>query len=210
MEEAMRRSMPLLALLLVPALALAGGLDGGKVDPGWFGNPDLTFKNTETVDYLWVKPGFSVEGKTIQVAPWQDPVFLGKKRDAKDSAKAVDLTDRMSGLLRGGLTVGLEGTAKVSREAGDYKLEGRVVDVNAGSKGAKWMVGFGAGSAAATWDIKITDAATGELLVAIHHRSISGTMMSEIEDKIAKWVEALGPDMKAGFASYGVGKPAKE
>lgn len=206
----MRKLVAFTVLSLLTSSAIAAKLDEGKVDPAWFGNPDLTFKTTDTVDYLWVKPGFSLVGKTIQVVPWQDPVFLGKKRDAKDAAKAVDLTDRMPGLLRGGLSVGLEGVAKVSRDAGDYRLEGRFVDVNAGSKGAKWMVGMGAGSAAATWDVKITDAATGELVVAIHHRSISGTVMSEIEDKIAKWIEKLGPDLRAGLASYASGKVATD
>jgi hypothetical protein len=198
------------ALSLAPAALAAGKLDQGQLDPEWFGAAG-EFHTSEALDYLWVKPGFSLQGKTIQLANWSDPVFLGGKRDSKDSARAFQLSEQMPGLLRGALSNALEGHAKVSREDGDVVLTGRFVDVNAGSKAAKWIVGLGAGSASATWDIKITDKATGELLAAIHHRAISGTAMTDIDDKIIKWMdEDLGPALRQDLGVYAGGKVAKQ
>lgn len=121
--------------------------------------------------------------------PWEDPVILEKGRDGKDNAKATELTDSFPGMLRGALAGTFHGKAKVSRTEGDLTLLGRFVDANAGSKAAKWLIGFGAGSETATWDLKVIDTKTGELLLAIHHRAISGTAMSNIQDKLVKWAD---------------------
>lgn len=202
------------AALFCTALALAaegGKLDDALLDPAWFGPAAMEFRKTDDIDYLWVKPGFSIEGRTIHVAPWEDFVFLQKaKRDAKDASKAGELTELMPSRLRGMLVQVLDGKAKVSRDEGDLVLVGRFVDVNAGSKAAKWIVGFGAGSATATWDLKLVDRASGEVLAAIHHRAVSGTNMSEIDDKIAKWLERFGTQFAAGFPAFQQGKVAKK
>lgn len=209
-----RRTIGGTALLLGAALlavAAEGTLDEGLLDPVWFGE-GVAFRTTGDIDYLWVKEGFSPDGKTLWLAPWEEPQMRGKKRDAEDSAVAFDLTERMPNLLRGALASSLGQRVKLSREAGDLKVWGRFVDVNAGSKAAKWMIGMGAGSASATWDLKVTDAATGELLVAVHHRAISGTNMSEIDDKIIQWLdEDFGKALQAGLGTlYAKGKPAKK
>jgi hypothetical protein len=205
------------ALLAGGALAVsavaseaAAQLDEGQLEPAWFGAGSMEFHKTENVDYLWVKPGFSLQGKTLWIKPWQEPVWLGGKRDGKDHAKAEELTELMPARLKGSLGAALGDGAKVSREEGDVVLEGRFVDVNAGSKMAKWMIGMGAGSATATWDMKITDKATGELLAAVHHRSISGTHMSDIQDKVVKWIGEFGGALAGDLKEYGAGKLRKE
>ncbi len=186
-------------------------LDKGLLDPSWFGQ-SLEFHHVEGIDYLWVADGFSLAGKTLEIADWEKPEFLGKKRDAKDSARAYALTTSMPDWLQGALANALGDSTEVSRDKGDVVLSGRIVDCNAGSKAAKWLVGFGAGSAAATWDMKFVDASSGKLLAAIHHRAISGTTMSNIDDKVLKWLdENLGPDLRTGLASvYAAGKPANK
>lgn len=202
-----------LLALAVPVSRAAGGglLDDGTLDPAWSGTAADAFRETENVDYLWVKDGFTLQGRTLRIAPWEDFKFLRKdKRDTKDASKAGELTDVMPARLRGALGAALEGRARVSREDGDLVLTGRFVDVNAGSKAAKFLIGLGAGSATATWDMKITDATTGEVVVALHHRSISGTVMSEIDDKITKWLERFGEAAKADFAEFKAGKPRKK
>lgn len=201
----------LLAAALLTAAAAGGALDEGLLDPAWFGE-GVEFRTTSGIDYLYVKEGASLDGKTIHLATWEDPVMRGKKRDAEDSATAFDLTERMPNLLRGALSSSLGERVKLSREAGEVKLWGRFVDVNAGSKAAKWMIGMGAGSASATWDLKMVDEATGDVLVAIHHRSISGTAMSNIDDKIMQWLdEDFGEILRSGLgALYAKGKPAKK
>jgi hypothetical protein len=202
------------AAVVAPTGSTAAGpptLDDGLLDPAWFAVPGIEFHKVEDIDYLWVRPGFQLTGRKIQVEEWSDPEFLSmkKKRDAKDSAKAVELSERFPGLLRGALMSALDGIAAVSRKEGDLSVTGRIVDCNAGSKAAKWLVGLGAGSASATWDMKLVDKASGEVVLAIHHRAISGTAMSEIDDKVIKWLEKLGDALKGDVSRiYGSGKPA--
>ncbi len=175
-------------------------LDDGLLDPSWFG-PGIVFRQAEDIDFLWVKPGFSIKGRKIHIDKWADPVFLGKERRPKDSAKAAELTELMPTRMRGALGAALAGYAEVSRDDGDLVMTGRFVDCNTGSKAKKWLIGMGAGHADATWDIKIVDKTSGEVLVAIHHRCVSGTTMSEIDDKIAKWLEKFGKALHDDLAA---------
>jgi hypothetical protein len=170
------------------ALPKAPLLDDGLLDPSWFGESP-TFAKGEDVDFFWIKPGLDLGGHSIFMKPWEDPVMLRKGRDGKDNAKATELTDSFPGMLRGALTGAVNGKAKFSRTEGDLVLVGRFVDANAGSKAAKWLIGMGAGSETATWDLKVVDPKTGELLLAVHHRVISGTAMSTIQDKLVKWAD---------------------
>jgi len=171
-----------------PPTAAAAFQDEGLLDPSWFGE-GITFTKGDDVDFYWVKPGLDLGGRIIHMKAWEDPAMLRKGRDGKDNAKATELTDSFPGMLRGALTGAFNGRAKVSRTEGDLTLVGRFVDANAGSKAAKWLVGWGAGSETATWDLKIVDTKTGELLLAVHHRAISGTAMSNIQDKLVKWAD---------------------
>lgn len=188
-------SVALLASTLFPsALGGASGgkrLDDGLLDPSWFG-PEVSFRKTPEIDYIWVKAGFSIKGRTIHVDRWSDPELFDDQRDAKDSAKAAELTEVMPSRLRGALAATLASVAKVSREDGNLLVTGRIVDCDAGSKAAKFWVGFGAGASSATFDLKITDKLSGELLAAIHHRVVSGSSASDVDDKIAKWLEKFG------------------
>lgn len=166
-------------------------LDSGLLDPAWFGS-EVAFSKSDDVDFFWIKPGLDITGKVIHMVAWDDPAMLKPGRDGKDNAKATALTDSFPGMLRGAMAGALSGKAKVSRTEGDLLLIGRIVDANAGSKAAKWLVGYGAGSETATWDLKIVDTRTKEVLLAVHHRAISGTYMSTIDDKLIKWAEKFG------------------
>jgi hypothetical protein len=204
--------LSLLVWATATALGAAGRLDDGLLDPAWFGE-DVVFHRSARLDYFWVKPGLSLEGVTIHVAEWPDPVFLGSKAnvDNKDSARAFELSGSMPRWIRGALSNALAGYAEVSKDDGDYVLSGRFVDVNAGNQVAKWMVGWGAGSATATWDLKLTDKTTGELVAAIHHRSVSGTHMSDIDDKILKWLDKdFGPAVRQELSDYGSTKAVRK
>lgn len=203
--------LAILACLLVAPASPAQTLDEGLLDAAWFGDA-TEWRQGGELDYLWVRDGLSLDGRTVHIAAWEEPTFLGKDRDTKDRARAFELSEDMPHWLRGAFSSALSGTAEVSSEGGDLRLEGRFVDVNAGSNAAKWLVGFGAGSATATWDMRIVDVETGEVVAGIHHRSVSGTNMSDIDDKIVKWMdEALVPALRSGLASvYAGGDPAKK
>ena len=202
----------ILSMLIAAALCAAGRLDNGLLDSAWFGQ-DVEFRTSSQLDYFWVKPGLSLKGAKIQIVEWPDPVFLGPKADvdSKDSARAFELSGSMPNWIRGALSNALSDYAAVSKDDGNYVLSGRFVDVNAGNKMAKWMVGLGAGSATATWDIKLADKETGELVAAIHHRSVSGTHMSDIDDKILKWLNKdFGPAMRQDLSGYTSAKAARK
>lgn len=209
----LRRIVPWIALLALltplPAAAAKSGLDDGLLDPAWFPGAG-EFRETPSFDYVWVKDGFTFQGRTVHVKDWEGPVWLDEERDVKDRSKGEELTEVMPAWLRGALKGALGDTAPVSKDEGDLIVEGRFVDVNAGSKAAKWIVGFGAGSAAATWDIKFVDAASGEVVAAIHHRSISGTHLSDIDDKIRKWMQEFAGAAAADFKEYAAGKKRKK
>lgn len=175
-------------------------LDNGLLDPSWFGD-SVAFAKGDDIDFFWMKEGLNLTNHVIYMKPWEDPTMLKKGRDGKDNARATEITDSFPGILRGAITGALTGKAKASRTEGDIVLIGRFVDANAGSKVAKWMIGLGAGSESATWDLKLVDAKTGELLLAVHHRSMSGTAMTNISDKLAKWASK--------FASFLAEKAAK-
>ncbi|HJW42942.1 MAG TPA: DUF4410 domain-containing protein [Geothrix sp.] len=185
-EAAGPAPVPAPAVTPKPAAPKPALLDDGLLDPSWFGE-GVSFTRGDDVDFFWIKPGLDLTGRVLWMKPWDDPAMLRKGRDGKDNAKATELTDSFPGMLRGALTGAFNGKAKVSRTEGDLALTGRFVDANAGSKAAKWLVGLGAGSETATWDLKVMDPKTGELLLAVHHRAISGTAMSTIQDKLVKW-----------------------
>ena len=202
-----------LLLLLMPSHSATAAdkatLDDGLLVRDWFPGAG-EFRETDSFDYIWVKEGFTFAGHSVGVKPWEEPAWLDKERDAKDRAKGEELTVLMPARLKGALGAALEGKSAVSKDEGDLVLEGRFADVNAGSKAAKFWVGFGAGSATATWDMKFVDTATGEVVVAIHHRAVSGTSLSEIDDKIASWLDDFAGATVSDFREYAAGKKRKK
>lgn len=64
-------AIALAAVSLAPASA-GRILDEGKLDTSWFGD-DREFRKADEIDYLWVKPGFSLSGTKVQFAAWEAP-----------------------------------------------------------------------------------------------------------------------------------------
>jgi hypothetical protein len=196
------------AAVLAASILLSGAqaadepkpLDQGRLDPSWFG-PAVEFRTTSHIDYLWAKPGFSCKGKTLRIEKWPDPVFVGKERRGRDAARAFELAAGMPLRIRTVLGYSLKGYAEVTSEGGDLVLNGRLVDYVA--KGT-----FGKSTPQATWDMKINDANTGELLVALHHRRLIS--FSTVEERIDMWLEEFGQALHDDFTVAAKGKPAKK
>lgn len=170
-----------------------GRLDGGRLDTAWFG-PNVEFRTTDLIDQVWVKPGFTIQGKKLRVEAWPDPAFLGKERKARDAAMAFELTEAMPRKMRSVLAHELKGVAEVVSEGGDLVLSGRLVD----------YVGKGtmrASGSQATWDMKINDAASGDLLVAVHHRRLMA--ISTVEERIVMWLEDFGKALRDDLKKVG-------
>ncbi len=185
---------PAPAVKPLPAPAVDKVLDDGLLHTQWFG-PSVSFVKGDDVDFFWMKPGLSFAGHTVHMLAWDDP-SLPKTRDGKDQAKASELTDALPGMLRGALAGIFGDKAKVSRNEGDWTLVGRIVDCNAGSRAAKFLVGWGAGSEMVTYDFKVVDVQSGEVVMAVHHRVISGTALSTINDKFVKWCDKFATFLK--------------
>ena len=177
----------------------APAFDKGLLETSYFGGP-REFREADEIDYLWVKEGFAIDGRVFQLAPWEAPTLLDGGRDGEDRRLATEISAGMQRLLLDAVARGWRGKASASLEAGDVRVEGRIVDCSRGNDAAKILIGFGAGSGNTTFDLKMIDARTGELLVAMHHRVVSGTSWSSTESKLAGWLEDWAESVgKRGF-----------
>lgn len=189
-----------LALLAAPAAWAArksagsgATLDDGLLEKSWFG-PDVgEFREVEdTIDYLWVSPGFSLEGKTLVFPPWPEVSFLGDeadKRDSRDLRLAEDINEDMADIMSDAFRRAYKERIKLGEGKGDIQVEGRIVDCSTGSVAAKAFVGFGAGSGSTTLDVRFVDAASGQVLAGFHHRVVSGTNWSTTDSKLLNWLD---------------------
>lgn len=200
--------------LTAPLAAVEPALDEGRLDPAWF-DAELEFRETDEIDYLWVAPGFSLEGRGLRFAPWPEPELLGPvgaKRDAKDRRLAKQLNATMPELFAEAFGGAFGDRITVVDAGEDVRVEGRIVDCSTGATAAKVLVGFGAGAGSTTVDLKLVDATSGALLVAIHHRAVSGTSFSTTDSKFARWAEEMAEEAaERGFERlYAKGDRVKE
>jgi hypothetical protein len=190
-------------------------LDDGNLIPSWYNPAGLAFVETEEIDYLWVREGFNLSGHTLHMAPWSDPEFLGEAatdRDGDDKSLARRLTGDMPNIFRDGFEAALGSSQAISLESGDIKVTGRIVDCSTGNVAAKAFVGFGAGAGNVTFDLKMTDAKSGELVLAMHHRVVSGTNWSTTDSKFIKWVRKAAEELTedGAWALYQDGDSVKK
>ena len=180
-----------LAVLSLSPASAGRLLDEGKLDTAWFGD-DREFRKADEIDYLWVKPGFSLSGKKVQFAEWSEPSSWARR-----PASATPRTSAWPGTSpatcrrsspRPSATDSRARSRSSSRGA-TCKVVGRIVDCTEGSAAAKFWVGMGAGSGSTTFDMKFVDAKSGELVAAIHHRVVSGSNLSTTDSKFVKWVD---------------------
>jgi len=207
-------ALALFALGAVPAGGAERALDKGRLEPDWFG-AGLEFREADEVDYLWVKPGFALDGKKLRFAAWPEPELLGKEaaeRDAGDRRLARQMTATMPEIFGDAFAKAFGERVPIVAEGEEVRAEGRIVDCSTGANAAKVLVGFGAGAGSTTIDLKLLDAASGELLVAIHHRAVSGTSWSTTDSKFVSWAEDLAEEAaKQGFETlYREGKKVRK
>ena len=180
----------------------SGALDEGRLVVSWFGEA-MEFRETGEIDYLWVKEGWDLDGRTLHFVEWPEHEFQGPKaneRDENDHRLARQMTAEMARSFADTFNRNFPGSLKSSNDDGEIEVSGRVVDCSTGSTAAKVLVGFGAGAGNTTIDVKFIDKASGQLVAAFHHRVVSGTNWSTTDSKFFKWVRKMGKELdKKGF-----------
>lgn len=161
------QSLPPAAAPVVPG---ERPLDGGLLEPEWFG-PGPTWSRNWRVDFFWVKPGVRWEQPTIYLCPWEEPRFLSE-REPLDYASGWEAAEFLQDLLQTRLK-GMPGI-QLATSPGQtpYHAMGRIVEATHIRQGAVATFGVMAGLPSFTWDFKVVDVRTGQALLASHHRSI--------------------------------------
>ena len=168
----LRQSLvPFLIFILCAASAGASTLDSGRLDPAWYDDGEPVFKETKQIDYLWVRQGADLEGRSFQFAQWSEPEFLGPKAEERDDDDRR-LARQMAGDMHNSFAeIWSELGFDASTSEGDILVEGRIVDCSTGNRAAKIIVGLGAGAGSTVTDVRFKDAATGEVLAGGFQRA---------------------------------------
>ncbi len=192
-----------------PATGAVAALDDGRLEPSWFGD-GLEFRHADEFDYLWVRSGFSIEGRKVRFVPFGEVVFLGEsaaRRDEKDLRLAHEINPILHKELAAKFGDAFGKRLSIVSEGEDIRVEGRIVDC-ALSATITFMpveaIALSQQTFRLTVDIRFVDAATGELLVGVHHRSVS--------DDFSEWLEDMADQVADdGFAKlYAKGKRVKK
>ena len=193
-----------LALLLSMPTLLSGqslGTDEGRLESAWFG-PSVVFQPSKALGLLWLKPGLDLQGRTLRLRTWEPAVWLAGKPQTKDQVQAVRMEGSLLPDLAKGLRRGLKGALPVSLAEGDLMLLGRVVDVVGEPDD-----GVSFGGSGISFDLKLVDGDSGELLGAFHETLKSATV-DGLAIQYSRWCEALGKQLAAAVRPGPVAKPA--
>lgn len=198
-------------LLAMPALLSAQPalLDEGRLDPAWFGAA-AAFKPSKALGFQWVKPGLDLRERRLRLKAWEPAAWILGPRASKDEVLLQRLERSLVPDLAKGLRRGSKGRLPVSLDEGDLLLVGRVVD--AVGEGGDTLT---FGTASLSFDLKLVDGDTGELLGAFH-TTLEGPGPDVLSIQYADWCEKLGK-LLAGAAApltppvpVGAAKPAPQ
>lgn len=167
--------------------------DKGLLEHAYFGAV-IPFEARHGVDAIWIKEGLSLKGKRIACGAWKAQV-LKPGREEKHLQRAADLARMIPDALLPELRTAFKGAAEWELGgAGDYRLEGRVVDANVPNTASKLMLGWLAGKdnlENVTWDMRLVDAATGETVLAFHHRMVKVNTLGSLDASLRDWAAAF-------------------
>ncbi|MDP1831520.1 MAG: hypothetical protein Q8K67_05635 [Geothrix sp.] len=190
-------------LLSVPAIlaAQSATLDEGRLDPAWFG-PSAVFQASKALGFQWLKPGLDLRHRTLRLKAWEPAAWLLGRRATKDQLLLGRLERTLVPELAQGLKRGLRGSVPVSLTEGDVILAGRIVDAVGEAEDALFS-----GAASLSFDLKLVDGDTGELLGAFHD-TLRGLNADILSSQYARWCEHLGRSLAPAAAPPAAAKPA--
>jgi hypothetical protein len=189
----MRRSA---ALCLSVAAILTGqsaAPDEGRLDPAWFG-AGVVFQPSKALGFQWLKPGLDLHRRSLRLQAWEPTAWLLGKRALKDQTLLQRVESSLPQEMERGIRHGLKGTLPVSPTSGDLLLLARVVD--AVGQADDYMA---TGTVTFSFDIKLVDGDTGDLLGAFHD-TLQGSNPESLIVQFRRWCEALGRTL-APFAA---------
>jgi hypothetical protein len=173
------------ALLAAQAVDSEGRMDEGRLDPAWFG-PAATLRTSRALGYQWLKPGLNLKDRSLRLKAWEAPAWGPGKRALKDQTFLQRVEPVLPSALDRGLQRGLKGAVPVSATGGDVQVVARVADAVGQSDDYMAM-----GSVTLSFDIKLVDGDTGELLAAFHD-TLQGSNAEAITFLFGRWCEDLG------------------
>lgn len=182
-----------------PTSERPGRLDEGLLDPAWFASPNpIEFHTTGVVDYLWVKPGLDLKGRTLHLDRWERAI-PGEDDEEIDRKKLVEMTQAMPKICMTEWEKVFKGDPRCSLAEGETRVVGRFVDINVPSFGSfAWP--------SQTFDLKLVDKSTGELLVAMHHR-----VALRAKPGMNRWCRKVAKAMSEGLGhAYAAGEVPKD
>jgi hypothetical protein len=197
----------LVLLLVCVAIALPGL---AKKKKSFSTEPGTYEEWHDDIDKIEIVATFSMADYTrIVVTGFEtDDVDLPDKDDNTYEPVLEVLKDVVSPFVEGlkaelgkpGVTVeaGLEGGA------GSLVISGKVLEMDPGSKAARYWGGFGAGAARGHVEIVVTDGATGDVLLRIDQERRSGVGMfgGDYVKLMQNNMNAIGEDMALVFSKF--------
>jgi len=181
----MRR--PAALLLLAPAILVGQGTlpDQGRLEPAWFGAA-AAFQPSKALGFQWLKPGLDLSRRTLRLKAWEPAAWLLGPRAPKDQALLTRVERSLDANLTAGLRRGLKDAVALSPTHGDVVVLGRVVDAIGDSDDY-----MSAGQVALSFDLKLVDGDTGELLGAFHD-TLTGKQGDGLPLQFREWSVDLG------------------
>jgi hypothetical protein len=167
------------------------------LDSAWFG-PGVVFQQSKALGFQWLKPGLDLRKRTLCVKAWDPAAWPMGKRDTKDQVLYARVEGQLQSNLTSGIKKGLKGTVPISTTAGDVAVISRMVDA-VGEAGDYLSVG----GVILSFDVKLVDGDTGELLGAFHD-TLKGANADTIPLQLGHWAESLGQVLRTAVAAPAV------
>jgi hypothetical protein len=196
-------SLFLLALALAAPVSYARGKKAAPTTPGTYKEwgPDI--------DRLEIVQTFHFgDYKQVVVEPFDtDSVKLPDKDDnSYDSAVKVvaSATEGFVQGLRGSIEPKVSLSEKTGKAAGTLVIRGKVLEMDPGSKAARYWAGFGAGAARTKIEGEIVDAQSGEVLARFtqERRSGVGVMGGDYKELMQRNLNTIGEDVAAILKTF--------
>lgn len=162
----------------------------------------------EDIDKIEIVEKFAVSDySSIVVTPFDTTETPLPEKDDNTWEPVQKVLRNPQSAFADGLTGELKGIEVREAEsggAGSLVVAAKVVEMDPGSKAARYWAGFGAGAARARLEITVTDGESGRVLLRIdqERRSGVGMMGGDYVELMQRNLRAIGEDMAMVFGKF--------